>query len=157
MTHIQKRVEIRTCIHCGETKEIVQRNKHASNICKECASKKSIQYNKNRALQKGKRVGVMGRLPYPLEACWKSPSEKFRTMAKKMFKIQDKEDWRKQIIINLQNAFENKDLMDWINSHNTDETTKVKRDKRIKPNNPDTRYMDWDEYERGLGEDSVDS
>lgn len=145
------RVEIRTCIKCGETKEIEQKHTFKCNICRECRNKKSNEYNTKRALANGRRQGTTGRVPYPLSDEWHNPSNKFRALASKMFKIKDRDKWIEEIKINLDNTLSNQSLMDWINAHKDD-----KPNKRIKKK-PDTRSMTWEEWEEGgWGDDSVD-
>jgi len=82
--------------------------------------------------------------------------DKFRSIAKKMKKIINREKWIEQIRINLEYTLSNKDIMDWIQSHKDDDNLSKPKN-RIEQDYPDTRYMDWDEYERGLGEEDVDS
>ena len=59
------RIEVRTCIKCGEEKDIVQRHIHANNICGDCGKARSKEYQKEAAIKKGKRIGMPGRKPYP--------------------------------------------------------------------------------------------
>ena len=149
------RIEIRTCIHCGETKEIEQKHKHATNICRECRNKQSNKFNTERALARGRRPGTTGRRPYPLEDGINLPTQKFRKIARKMIKMEEKEDWRKFMRENLDNTLANEELMSWIKGH--DDDTPTKKIKKIHSDYPDTRYMTWEDYERGLGENEVDS
>ncbi len=153
---MKNRIEVRTCIKCGETKEIVQRHKHATNTCGDCQREASRHYQKLEAIREGRRVGVIGRIPYPLEEEWKHVNEKFRFMAKKMKGIEDRGEWIELIRTNLELTFQNKDVMEWIYAHKDDEPTQ-KKQKTIQKDFPDTRNMSWDDYERGLGEEDVDS
>ena len=150
------RIEIRTCIKCGETKEIPQRNKHASNICVDCSRKTSREYQQQASIREGRRLGVNGRYPYPLEGKWTYPVQKFNAIAKKMKYILDRDEWRKQIKINLEETINNPLVMEWIKAHK-DDTPKSKKQKTINKNYPDTRGMTWEEYQKGLGEEDVDS
>ena len=149
------RIEIRKCIHCGEEKSIPQPEKFARNICKECRNKASNYYNTKKALANGSRPGTTGRRPYPLGNEWNSTHHKFRTLGKKMFKIMDKEEWRIEMRNRLNEVIENEELISWINAHDEDEP--IKKASKIKRDYPDTRGMTWEEYERGLGDNEVDS
>ena len=151
-------LEVRTCIKCGETKEIKQRHKHANNICGDCSRKTSREYQRNEAIREGRRQGVNGRFPYPLEGKWDYPSQKFNAMAKKMKYMMEREEWVEQIKINLDDTLNNPLIMDWINAHKgDDDAPKLKRKKKIDTDYPDTRYMTWEEYMKGLGDEEVDS
>lgn len=156
MTHIKIRVESRVCIKCGETKDIIQRYKHATNTCDDCQRERSKYYQRLAQIKKGKRVGQTGRVPYPLEPEWKHMNDKFRARAKKMKYILDRDEWIQQIRINLEEVFNKKEVMDWIYAHNDDDE-KPKKQTKINKEYPDTRYITWEEYEKGLGEDDVDS
>lgn len=153
---MKNRIEVRTCNHCGETKGIIQRHKYATNTCDDCQRERSKNYQRLAQIKKGKRVGTTGRVPYPLEPEWKHMNDKFRAMAKKMKYIIEREEWIKQIRINLEETFEKRDVMEWIYAHNDDDD-KPKKQTTINKELPDTRNMTWDEFERGLGEDDVDS
>jgi hypothetical protein len=153
---MKNRIEVRTCIKCGEEKEIVQRHKYATNTCADCQREASRIYQREEAIREGRRIGLIGRIPYPLEPKWKHMNDMFRARAKKMKGIEDREDWINQIRINLEEAFNKKEVMEWIYAHNDDEPT-TKKQSKINIDLPDTRNMTWDEYERGLGEEDVDS
>jgi hypothetical protein len=155
MTPTNHRVEIRTCIKCGETKEIPQKQKHATNTCIECQRTYSKEYQRAEAIREGRRVGTTGRVPYPLEERYTTTGNKFKLMASKTFRIRDKSEWRQLMRERLDAALNNVDLMKWINAHDGDEP--IKKQKKIERDYPDTRGITWDEYERGLGEDEVDS
>jgi hypothetical protein len=60
------RVEIRTCIKCGEEKEIKQRHIHANNICGDCQRERAKGYAKEVAIKLGKS-NIVGRKPYPVD------------------------------------------------------------------------------------------
>lgn len=156
MTHTNRRVEIRKCIKCGVEKEIIQRYKHTTNICLECSNEQAKLYARNAALKEGRRVGVNGRMPYPLEPNWAYLVQKFQAMQKQMKSFKKRKDWIEQIKINLENTLNNKEVMDWIHSHKDDDNL-TKPKKKIEQDYPDTRYMTWEEYERGLGDNEVDS
>jgi hypothetical protein len=150
------KIEERICIKCGETKEIPQPKDHANNICLDCARTASREYQKKVAIKDGRRIGVMGRFPYPLEGKWAYPVQKFNAMAKKMKYIMEREQWVEQIKINLEETMNNPLVMDWIKSAKDDDKP-AKRQKKINKEYPDTRGMTWEEYTKGLGKDDVDS
>jgi len=151
------RIEVRTCIKCGEDKEIVQRHKHANNICGDCSRKASREYQQQAAIKEGRRKGVQGRYPYPLEGIWSYPNQKFNAMAKKMHHILEREEWIRQLRMNLEETMNNPLVMEWIKAHkDTDDKPKKKRSTIIK-DYPDTRGITWEEYQKGQGEDDVDS
>jgi len=151
-------IEERTCIHCGETKQIPQpkNRNYASNICLDCSRQRSKEYQKKEAIREGRRIGIMGRFPYPLEGKWAYPTQKFNAMAKKMKYIMEREQWVEQIRINLDETLNNPLVMDWIKSAKDDDKP-AKRQKKINKDYPDTRGMTWDEYTAGLGDEDVDS
>ena len=150
------RIEVRTCIKCGETKEIIQRQVHANNICGDCSRKTSREYQQQAAIKEGRRLGVQGRYPYPLEGIWSYPNQKFNAIAKKMKYMMEREEWVKQIRINLDETINNPLVMEWIKAHK-DDTPKPKKANKIKKDYPDTRGITWEEYQKGQGEDDVDS
>jgi hypothetical protein len=150
------RIEVRTCIKCGETKEIPQPKSHANNICVDCSRKASREYQRKEAIREGRREGVQGRYPYPLEGKWAYPSQKFNTMAKKMKYMLQREEWVEQIRINYEETINNPLVMEWIKSAK-DDNKPAKRQKKINKDYPDTRGMTWEEYQRGLGDEEVDS
>jgi len=149
------RYENRTCIICGEAKDILQRFKHATNICKECTNERAKFYLKRAAENRGQRIrpGRNGRIPYPLVDGETTPNAKFRKIAQKMMKLKYRDEWILQIKENFDSI--PLDVLEWVYRHDT--KVKTKKATKIKSDYPDTRYMDWDEYERGLGDDSVDS
>ena len=149
------RIETRTCIKCGETKEILQRQIHANNICTDCSRAAAKLYQREEAIREGRRIGVAGRFPYPLEGKWAYPNQKFNAIAKKMHHILEREEWIRQLRINLDETINNPLVMEWIKS-TKDDTPKKKRSTIIK-DYPDTRGMTWEEYQKGQGEDDVDS
>lgn len=150
------RIEVRTCVKCGETKEIPQKNKYATNVCIECQRAASRHYQRMEAIREGRRIGATGRVPYPLEDKYTTTGNKFKLMASKTFKIKNRSDWRQLMKERLDAALENDELMKWINAHDGDEP-KEKRQKRIETDYPDTRYMTWDEWESQLDENDIDS
>lgn len=150
------RIEVRTCIKCGEEKEIPQRYKHATNTCLDCAREYSKIYQREEAIRDGRRVGTTGRVPYPLRDGHRTTGNLFKCMASKTFKCKTKDEWRELMKERLNKTFQNAELMSWINAHDGDEP-KDKKTNKIKEDYPDTRYITWEEYERGLGENEVDS
>ena len=149
---MKNRIEVRTCIKCGEEKEIVQKFKYATNTCGDCQREASRIYQREEAIREGRRIGQTGRVPYPLESQWKHINDKFRFMAKKMKRIEDRDKWIQQIRINLEVTFQNKEIMEWIYAHKDDEPT-AKKQSKINIDLPDTRKMDWEDFEReGWGE-----
>ncbi len=151
------RTEVRTCIKCGETKDIIQRHKHATNTCDDCQRERAKEYQRAEAIREGRRVGVTGRWPYPLEDKWDYPNQKFNAMAKKMKYMEDREEWVEQIKINLDETINNPLVMEWINAHKADDVKTGKGRGRIAKDYPDTRGMTWEDYMKGLEEDDVDS
>lgn len=151
------RKEVRTCNKCGEIKDIIQRYKHATNTCDDCQRERAKEYQRAEAIREGRRVGVTGRWPYPLEDKWDYPNQKFNAMAKKMKYMMDREDWIEQIKINLNETLNNPLVMEWINAHKGDDDKPAKRQRKINKEYPDTRYITWEEYTKGLGKDDVDS
>ena len=124
------RIEIRTCVRCGETKEILQRSAHANNVCKECARTYSREYQRAEAIKNGRRVGTTGRVPYPLRDGHKTTGNLFKGMASKTFKCKTKSEWRQLMKERLNQTFQNAELMSWINAHDDNEP-KDKKQKRI--------------------------
>jgi hypothetical protein len=152
MTHTNLRIESRECIKCGEVKDIPQRHKHATNTCVDCQRIASRKYQKESAIRDGKRIGQTGRVPYPLTDEFKTPNEKFRKTARYIFKLKDRDEWIAALRNNLDKTFSDKEVMDWINAHNGDNEP-IKRQKIIESDFPDTRKMDWEDFEReGWGE-----
>jgi hypothetical protein len=152
---MQKKIDIRTCIKCGETKEIPQRNKYACNICVECQRAASRHYQKLETIKKGGTSGRTGRVPYPLNGEYETTNKKFRQLAVVTFKTKNRKEWKELLVKRLNDVLENYEVMKWINAHQEDEP--IKRQTNIDKEYPDTRYMTWDEYERGLGDNEVDS
>lgn len=148
MTHIENRIEIRKCIHCGEEKPIPQPEKFARNICKECRNKMSNHYNTQKALANGRRQGLIGRIPYPKPEGFKTINQYFRSLAKETFNIKDRKQSIELMKERLSKVLENEELMMWINGHEED---KPKKQTQIKKDYPDTRYITLEEIEKGLG------
>jgi hypothetical protein len=155
MTHTNHRVESRTCIKCGEVKDIIQRHKHATNTCDDCQRIASRAYQKKESIREGRRIGVMGRFPYPGGGFDTSARTKFYRLKTELLKCKDRKEWLPIIIRNLDTALNDSELMLWIKSTKDDD--KPKKQKRIETDYPDTRYMDWDTYEAGLDDDETDS
>jgi phage FluMu protein Com len=145
------------CVKCDEIKQIPQKQKHATNVCLDCQRARQREYAKIEAEKEGRRAGVMGRFPYPLEGKWSYPNQKFNAMAKIMGHITDRDEWIAQIRINYYETINNPLVMEWINAHKGDDDRPAKGQKKINKEYPDTRGMTWEEYQRGLGDDDVDS
>ena len=154
MTHIEKRIEIRKCIHCGEEKPIEQPEGFARNICRECRNKRSNKYSTEKALANGRRPGLNGRIPYPMRSKTQTLNQYFRILAKEMFAIKDRNKSIELMKERLNKVLENEELMRWINGHDED---KPKKQTQIRKDYPDTRYITWEEYQKGLGDEDVDS
>lgn len=150
------RIEIRTCIKCGEEKEIPQKFKHATNTCPDCSRKQQREYQRAEAVREGRRVGFTGRVPYPLPDGFKTTGNYFKRLASKTFQCKDKKEWRALMRERLERIYENEELCKWIFAHNKEED-EIKKVTRIHKDYPDTRYLTWEEYERGLGDNEVDS
>lgn len=142
------------CLKCEEVKPIPQKLKHRTNVCLDCQRAKQREYNKIEAERDGRRAGLMGRLPYPLGK-YDYYQQKFYERKKIMDSIKDRDEWIQQIRFFLEETENDEELMIWINSHKDDEP--IKRQRRIEKDYPDTRNMTWEEYERGLGDNEVDS
>lgn len=153
---MQTRIEIRTCVKCGETKEIPQRYSHANNICTDCARIYSREYQRAEAIKNGRRIGTTGRVPYPLRDGHRTTGNLFKCMASKTFKCKTKSEWRQLMKERLDKTFNDSELMSWINAHDGDEP-KDKKPNKIKQDFPDTRNMTWDEWEAGGWGDETDS
>lgn len=151
------RIEVRTCVKCGETKEIPQRNSHANNICTECARNYSREYQRAEAIKNGVRIGTTGRVPYPLRDGHRTTGNLFKCMASKTFKCKTKEEWRGLMKERLDNVFQNDELCRWIFAHNDGDEPKDKKPNKIKEDYPDTRYMTWEDFENNLDEEDIDS
>jgi hypothetical protein len=147
------RIEVRTCVKCGETKEIPQKHKYACNVCMDCQRAASRHYQRLETLKKGGVLGRTGRVPYPLPEPYKTTGNYFKVMSTKTFRCKTREEWRELMRTRLLNLSE--DVLKWINAHDGD--TPIKRQKKIDRDFPDTRGMTWEEYQRGLGDDDVDS
>lgn len=148
------RIEVRTCIKCGEEKEIKQRHIHANNICGDCAKARSKEYSKEVAIKLGKS-NIVGRKPYPggFDTAGRS---KFYRLKTELDKCKNREEWIPIIARNLDITLNDAEIMKWIKSEKEDES-KPKRIKVINRELPDTRGITWEEYTKGLGEDDVDS
>ena len=145
------------CIKCDIVKWIPQRNKHRNSICRECAAKASREYNRKKAIELGKRIGQAGRFPYPLGE-WEYPNQKFNSMAKELKNCTNRKEGRELIRRNLDNALEDKELMDWINMHDFEERREeAERKRRVRKGikeNIDTRNITWEQLEQmGWGEE----
>ena len=148
------RIEIRTCIKCGEEKDIIQRHIHANNICAECAKARSKEYQKEAAIKKGKGTTV-GRKPYP-GGFDTAARNKFYRLKTELEKLHRREEWIPIIARNLNATLNDVEMMQWIKSTKDDEP-KQKKASSIKRDYPDTRGITWEEYQKGLGEKDVDS
>ena len=148
------RLEIRTCIKCGEEKEIKQRYAHACNTCADCMRARQKVYAKEAAIKAGKG-SIVGRKPYPgtFDIAGRN---KFYRLKTELEKCTYREEWIPLIKRNLDITLNDSEIMQWIRTEKEDEA-KPKKPNKIKTDYPDTRGMTWDEYEKGLGEDEVDS
>ncbi len=147
------RIEVRTCVKCGESKEIPQKHKHACNVCMDCQRAASRHYQRLETLKRGGVLGRTGRVPYPLPEPYKTTGNYFKAMSTKTFRCKTREEWRELMRTRLLNL--NEDVLKWINAHDGEQP--IKRQKKIDRDFPDTRGMTWEEYQRGLGDDDVDS
>lgn len=146
------------CIHCGELKEIPQKMNHTTRVCCDCRRDRAREYQREAAIKKGKRVGTTGRLPYPLRDGYTLTGPLFKAMATKTFRCKTKEEWRKLMRERLDELFKNEELCRWIFAHKGDDDEKPTKTRgKIKKNFPDTRGMTWEEYQKGLEDDEVDS
>ena len=140
------RTEIRTCIKCGEDKEIVQRHIHATNICGDCAKALSNKYQREAAIKAGKNIGVVGRKPYP-GGFDTAARNKFYRLKTELDKSNYREEWIPIIRRNLDIVLNDVEMMIWIKSTNDDEP-KPKKQKAINRKLPDTRNMTWEEWDK---------
>ena len=147
-------LEIRTCIKCGETKEIKQKATHANHVCGECMRSRQKQYAKDAAIKAGKGT-IVGRKPYPggFDTAARS---KFYRLKTELEKCINRKEWIPIIIRNLDITLNDKEIMEWIKTEKEDEP-KPKKPNNIKRDYPDTRGMTWEEYTKGLGDEDVDS
>lgn len=150
------RIEVRTCIKCGEDKEIKQRHIHANNICGDCAKAYSKIYQKEAAIKAGVNVGVVGRKPYP-GGFDTAGRNKFYRLKTELDKCRYREEWIPIIARNLNVTLNDVEMMQWIKRQRDDEPTPTKKQKTINKKLPDTRNMTWEEYQKLQGEDDVDS
>jgi hypothetical protein len=148
------RTEIRTCIKCGEEKEIVQKYTHVSSVCSDCFKARQKEYQRQASIKAGK-THIVGRKPYPGTFDIAARTKFYRLKAE-LDKCKSREEWIPIIIRNLNTAFNDKEIMDWIKTEK-DDTPKPKKPNNIKRDYPDTRGMTWEEYQKGLGEEDVDS
>lgn len=141
------KIEIRTCIKCGETKEIPQKLIHSTNVCDDCKRAASREYQRIASIKKGKRSGIIGRLPYPLPEGYKATGNYFKSLSVKSFRIKDRKEWIEYFRKRLDEIFQNEEVMNWINAHKDNEP--IKRQKKIETDYPDTRNLTWEDYEKG--------
>ena len=149
------RIEVRTCIKCGEEKDIKQRHIHANNICGDCAKTRSKEYQREAAIKKGKGTTV-GRKPYP-GGFDTAARNKFYRLKTELEKLHRREEWIPIIARNLNVTLNDVEMMQWIKRQRDDEPTPTKKQKTINKKLPDTRNMTWEEYQKLQGEDDVDS
>jgi hypothetical protein len=140
------RIELRTCIKCGEDKEIVQRHKHATNICADCSKALSNKYQREAAIKAGKNIGVVGRKPYP-GGFDSAARNKFYRLKTELDKSNYREEWIPIIRRNLDIVLNDVDMMKWIKS-TVDDEPKPKKQKAINKKLPDTRGMTWEEWDK---------
>ena len=152
---MKMRIEVRTCIKCGEDKEIKQRHIHANNICGDCAKASSKEYQREAAIKAGKNIGVVGRKPYP-GGFDSAARNKFYRLKTELEKLHHREEWIPIISRNLDIVLNDVDMMKWIKS-TTDDEPKPKRIKAINKKLPDTRGMTWEEWNKlGFGTEEDD-
>ena len=151
------RIEIRKCVLCEEQKPIPQKFKYATNVYVDCSRNRQREYQREQAKKEGKRIGTTGRVPYPLKEGETTPTNKFKLLGRRLFKIKNREEWIIEMRKRLEEVFRNEEVMRWINSHDGNEEVKSKRDKRKNTNLPDTRNLNWDDWEEGGWGDEVDS
>lgn len=145
------------CIHCKEVKDLVQRHKHRTNICEDCSRARQREYHKIEAEKSGRRAGIIGRLPYPLQG-WSYIQQKHQSILKELKKCKSREEYRNKLRENLTNILENPELLKWINAHNGEERTNEVEAKRKaregRKENIDTRNISWEEWnELGFGQE----
>ena len=150
------RIEIRKCVLCEQQKPIPQKFKYATNVCVDCSRSRQREYQREQAKKEGKRIGTTGRVPYPLKEGETTPTNKFKLLGRRLFKIKNREEWIIEMRKRLEEVFRNEEVMRWINAHDSEEV-KSKRDKRKNTNLPDTRNLNWDDWEEGGWGDEVDS
>lgn len=150
------RIEIRKCVLCEEQKPIPQKFKYATNVCVDCSRSRQREYQREQAKKEGKRIGTTGRVPYPLKEGETTPTNKFKLLGRRLFKIKNREEWIIEMRKRLEEVFRNEEVMRWINAHDSEEV-KSKKDKRKNTNLPDTRNLNWDDWEEGGWGDEVDS
>ncbi len=150
------RIEIRKCVLCEEQKPIPQKFKYATNVCVDCSRSRQREYQREQAKKEGKRIGTTGRVPYPVKEGETTPTNKFKLLGRRLFKIKNREEWIIEMRKRLEEVFRNEEVMRWINAHDSEEV-KSKRDKRKNTNLPDTRNLNWDDWEEGGWGDEVDS
>jgi hypothetical protein len=147
-------IEIRTCIKCGETKEIKQKATHANNVCGECMRSRQKEYAKEAAIKAGKGT-IVGRKPYPggFDTAARS---KFYRLKTELDKCKNRKEWIPIIIRNLDITLNDKEIMEWIKTEKEDED-KPKKQKTIKRDFPDTRGITWEDWEKlGYGTEGDD-
>jgi hypothetical protein len=149
------KIEERICIKCGESKEIPQTKAHANNICKDCQLTKAREHARKKAIDDGKRIGVIGRKPYP-GTFDIAARTKFYRLKTELGKCKHREEWIPIIKRNLNVALNDETLMLWIRTEKDDDKP-AKKQKTIIKDYPDTRGMTWEEYQKGLGKDDVNS
>jgi DNA-directed RNA polymerase subunit M/transcription elongation factor TFIIS len=138
------RIEIRTCIKCGEEKEIKQRHIHANNICGDCQRERAKEYAKEVAIKLGKS-NIVGRKPYPngFDTAGRS---KFYRLKTELDKCKNREEWIPIIARNLDITLNDAEIMKWIKSEKEEE--KPKKQKVINRELPDTRGITWEEWDK---------
>mgnify|MGYP003347066483 CR=1 FL=1 len=103
------------CIRCGETKGILQKFTHRTNVCEECRNK--LQKIFQRKYKEQRREGHEGgRKEYPL-GDWKSQKQKFNTLKRELSHINDRSEWIDVIRKRLDALGENAELYKWIIKH----------------------------------------
>jgi hypothetical protein len=150
----RKNGEIRVCNICNEEFHTMK----PLFRCKHCTNEWNKQETK-RKIAEGLIEPLEHKLPYPFDTTNGDAANRFRRIQKELSNCYTKEERREFYKKQLEEA-EELGILLWIYDRRDEETKKEKRTQTrgmIKRNYPDTRGMTWDEYERGLGDDDVDS
>jgi recombinational DNA repair protein (RecF pathway) len=149
------------CYHCKEVKDLIQRStRHRNNICEPCTREKQREYSRKQAEKdERRREGVNGRYPYPLQG-WEYMNQKFNSISKEL-KDKEREESIEIIRRNLDNVWNNKEVMDWIWMQDAGERKEQQKKRgearRRESQYIDTRNIDWDDFETmgfGMDEDN---
>jgi hypothetical protein len=144
--------EIRVCAMCEEQFHTMK----PINKCPPCTN----EWNKQRVKEKIE-LGIIKpteyKERYPFDTTNGEAASRFKKIQKELKNCYTKEERRAFYQKQLQEA-EQLGILEWINDRRGESSKeRVKRDSTIKRNIPDTRYMDWDDFERGGWGDIEDS